>query len=71
MRKGRCNRCQKAAWVNRCTRDGKPLGEFCGDCFEVVQHDEPDRPEPTAGHSGNYHNDPGFDNVVRAAEEDR
>lgn len=70
MRKGRCKRCGNLAWVNTITLGGDFVGEFCGDCFDLVNHDEPGR-NPTSRSSGNSHNDPGFDNVIRALEEDR
>lgn len=70
MRTGRCSRCGKTRMVNLCTKGEAAVGEFCGDCFEAVDHDEAPRNE-TGSSSGPNHNDPGFDNVIRAWEEDR
>ena len=70
MKRARCAKCQTLTWVNVCTRNGTYIGDFCADCFDLVQHDEPKR-TPTGGNSGLNHNDPGFDNVIRALEEDR
>jgi hypothetical protein len=56
--------------INHCTNDGRNIGELCAYCFDRVDHDEP--PKRKAGSSsGSNHNDPGFDNVIRAMEEDR
>ena len=46
------------------------VGEICADCFEIVPHDTPAR-NRTSTSSGPNHTDPGFDNVVRALEEDQ
>lgn len=70
MRQGICKRCRREAWVNLATRDDQPLGEFCADCFEHIHHDAPGR-SPLGGYSGPFYNDPGWDNVIRALEEDR
>lgn len=72
MRQGQCKRCRRQAWVNLATRNEKPLGEFCADCFEVIHHDAAERSQ-LGGSSGPFHddNDPGWDNVIRALEEDR
>ena len=70
MRQAECDRCRRRAWVNTATMSGVMVGEFCGDCFDRIHHDEPDR-HPWCLGSGPNHNDPGFDDVVRALEEDR
>jgi len=74
MRRAVCEHCGRVAWVNITV----PLlshitgryAEFCADCFEVVPHVQPRR-NPRQRGSGPDSNDPGFDNVVRALEEDR
>lgn len=70
MRIAFCTRCRREAWVNTMTRRDERIGEYCGDCWEAVDHDPPDR-NLWGVDSGPNHNDPGFDNVVRAYEEDR
>lgn len=70
MRNGKCSRCKLVRMVNDCTIDEAHLGEFCAECFEVIEHDEPRRNRTNSG-SGLEHNDPGFDDVIRALEEDR
>lgn len=39
MRRGRCARCVHPVEATAATADGKHLGEFCGDCFEDIEHD--------------------------------
>lgn len=69
MREGSCTRCHKKAWINTVTTKADGIGEWCADCFDEAG---PLRPRPhTAGNSGGNHNDPGFDNAIRAYEEDR
>lgn len=71
MKKGQCDKCGRMPiWVNSATKDGKYLGLFCADCFDLICHDEPKK-NKGGGHSGPGHNDPSFDNVIRAMEEDR
>lgn len=44
MRKGVCKECQASGvWVNRATLKGAALGEFCGDCWPYLNHDETPR----------------------------
>jgi hypothetical protein len=71
MRIAPCTMCQRTVWVNACTLAGRAIGEYCADCFHAVPHDTPRRPVRTGASSGADHNDPGFDNVIRALEEDR
>lgn len=70
MRQARCWMCKKMAMVNKCTERGADIGEYCADCFDSVAHDEPMRNKNYSS-AGPNHNDPGFDNVIRALEEDR
>ena len=70
MRRAICDKCKKLKMVNLATRREKSLGEFCGDCWDSIKKDEPPR-NRSAGCSGGNHNNPGFDNVIRALEEDR
>jgi hypothetical protein len=70
MRLAACNRCRREAWVNHATLGPFSHGELCAECFEAVPHDAPRR-NRTQLSSGPNHNDPGFDNVIRAMEEDR
>lgn len=71
MRIGRCSRCDaKEVPVNICTLRTAILGEYCEHCFHLIDHDEPHRNLCSASSRGN-HNDPGFDNAIRAYEEDR
>jgi hypothetical protein len=70
MREGRCDRCKRYAWINGATDLGAFIGEYCAACFEVVPHDPPET-HPHQTDSGPNHNDPGFDNLIRALEEDR
>jgi hypothetical protein len=65
-----CSRCGLRQMVNECTKGGKSIGEFCSECWDDVDHDEPDRRLRGSG-SGPNHTDPSFDNAVRAVEEDR
>ena len=70
MRFGQCDRCGRAKMINFCTMRGVSIGEYCADCFDSVDHDAPGRVR-TGVDSGRSHNDPGFDNAIRAYEEDR
>lgn len=69
MRIAACKKCNERTWVNYCTLGGRAMGEYCADCFDVVGHDTPDRAVRFASSSGPNHNDPGFDNAVRAMED--
>ncbi len=71
MRLAKCSICQRVKMVNIVTNRGKHAGERCGDCFDAEPRDEAVRPAPVYLSSGPNHNDPGFDNVIRAVEEDR
>jgi len=77
MRLAYCIRCHKEAMVN--FHRGNPLaddpfewppGEYCAECFESLPEERSAQPRASTG-SGKEHNDPGFDNVIRALEEDR
>lgn len=75
MRLGKCTRCGKRQYINEVTYMERacPIavwmhGELCADCFDAVDYD---RRRVRAGNSGRHDNDPSFDNVVRAMEEDR
>lgn len=71
MRRGVCAGCNRSGiWVNAATLRGERIGEYCADCFERIRYDS-ERPARRSTTSGPNHNDPGFDNVVRALEEDR
>jgi hypothetical protein len=70
MRLTTCSRCGLRKIVNVCTKDERLIGEFCAECWDYVDHDRPGR-RPSSSGSGPNHTDPSFDNVVRAAEEDR
>jgi hypothetical protein len=70
MRQRQCDGCGQMKLVNACTLCDAFLGEFCADCFERIDHDKPGGKRAYSG-SGPNHNDPGFDNVIRALEEDR
>ncbi len=64
---------------DRCHSEGllvnwrvKSRQHICGACWERFGLDsERSAAQRRAASSGPYHNDPGFDDVVRAAEEDR
>jgi hypothetical protein len=80
VRKDHCTRCGKAAWVNAADYlTGPPearrvaSGELCAECFAEVPLCAPPRGAASRGgvSSGPNHNDPNFDNVIRALEEDR
>jgi crotonobetainyl-CoA:carnitine CoA-transferase CaiB-like acyl-CoA transferase len=71
-----CRSCKRL--VHRCigcgevrvTTQFQNRGRYCEECWDVC----PDLVRgvvPVGGHSGPFNNDPGFDNVVRAMEEDR
>lgn len=70
MRQGTCSGCKRYRWINIATSCGQVIGEYCEDCFEDLEHDPVSRNRTNSG-SGRNHNDPGFDNVIRALEEDR
>jgi len=70
MRYARCDWCGKITNVNKQTQSGVVTGEYCEECFDQIDHDEPKRHQWSSD-SGPNHNDPGFDNVIRAYEEDR
>ncbi len=70
MKEGHCDGCGRPRWVNQITLGGAIKGEFCEDCFDREPHDEPRRNRTTKG-SGRNHNNPVFDDVIRALEEDR
>lgn len=60
-----------AMWkVNTATYGEIGLGEYCGKCFDEVDHDPPPR-RRSGGSQGWNDNNPSFDNVVRCLEEDR
>lgn len=65
-----CSRCHRKGLTSECTRKGMSMGRFCANCFDLIDHDEPPR-SAWSTDSGRNHNDPGFDNVIRAIEEDR
>lgn len=71
MRLAVCARCGLAGWVNLVTVRGRCVGEWCAACFEQAPHDSNEAPRTRNPGSGPYHNDPGFDDVIRALEEDR
>jgi hypothetical protein len=81
MRKAKCTRCFKLGWVNDVTipvaipvaRMEQPIREeWCSECFESAFPWSPKLAcSRTSSGSGKNHNDPGFDNIVRAFEEDR
>ncbi len=73
MRLGPCSGCDKLTMVN--IADGEFCGEFCADCFDMLDLAEPsqadfsdrayDHPAPT----GIRWNDPSFENAIRAIED--
>jgi hypothetical protein len=77
MRQAVCTNCGKPAWVNIC-RVGSREMEVCAECFDLLglltdhsgNHGRSQQ-ATSPGSSGLNHNDPGFDNVIRANEEDR
>ena len=71
MRIGTCYMCRRSnLFVNVSILDNTINGEYCADCWDSVKHD-PVEHNLTATNSGPFNNDPGFDNVIRALEEDR
>ena len=70
MRQALCMRCLMPALVNTMTLRGRIIGEYCGACFDLIEHDEPNR-NRTQKTSGIDNNDPSLDDAVRALEEDR
>lgn len=74
MRIARCTRCGVMAWVNvynvPVLVGGVSPGEYCAECYDelpILQS----HPERTGGRSGPNHNAPGWDDVIRATEEDQ
>lgn len=73
MTEGICDHCKRRQWVNWATyrkRGVSVAGNFCADCFDALLIPE-SHGKAGGGDAGPNHNDPGFDNVIRAAEEDR
>lgn len=48
MRQAICTRCKQFAWVNVATLCRAIIGEFCGTCFETINHDDPGHAEHCA-----------------------
>ena len=72
MRQANCDQCKRYRWVNSATFEHQGMtviGEYCAECFDALLI--PEAKNPTGRSSGPNHNDPGFDNVIRALEEDR
>lgn len=73
MKKAFCDGCGMIRWVNwsKGNRRAKS-GEYCAGCYEQLDLAEEASADPGRGaSSGPNHNDPSFDNVIRALEEDQ
>lgn len=68
MSKGKCENCQMWSWVNMMTVKGESIGQYCADCFDVIDHDTPRR-NRTISSSGKNHSDPGLENAIRVLED--
>lgn len=68
MRQANCGRCGLFRWVNAVTVRGDKAGEFCGDCFDLIEHDDPERHKWAAGDGGGDPS-PWQENAIRAMED--
>ena len=70
MTLGKCDRCGQVRMVNAriLGRAADAEQQWCADCFDA---DQPPLRRPPNQKSGPHQNNPGFDNVIRALEEDR
>jgi len=69
MQVDRCHGCGYVRWVNVATRNGVCMGEYCAECFDLIDHDKVDRPWAKPATIDRDGASPWQENAIRDLEE--